>query len=261
MAGRTRTGTCHLCLETKPLSFEHVPPEGAFNGRPVLQANFEKLLGKDLWQELQAPRGRTQQRGAGAHTLCVDCNVQTGNFYSRAYADFVEQVMPAVSVADAGDDVIVPVRIQALRVFKQIVTMFCSACGPGFATKRPAITRYLLNRESRDLPEGIAINLALQDRKSMAARQSGITARMDTQTGQVYVYSEIAFPPLDIVMSLASPRPHPFLFDVTWLNRYSYDEWYEGGLPLRCVQTNTYLPAEYSNIDRLREISERDQSS
>src|SRR5260370_15859739 len=58
-------GTCCLCLETTVLTFEHVPPEGAFNDSPVILADINRLIGKDLYAELLKARGRDNQRGAG----------------------------------------------------------------------------------------------------------------------------------------------------------------------------------------------------
>ena len=40
-------GICHLCGENTKLSFEHVPPKAAFNSRPVVQGNLEKLINKE----------------------------------------------------------------------------------------------------------------------------------------------------------------------------------------------------------------------
>src|SRR5258705_10110809 len=38
-----KTGVCHLCGETAELSFEHVPPEAAFNDQRILESDIHKL--------------------------------------------------------------------------------------------------------------------------------------------------------------------------------------------------------------------------
>jgi hypothetical protein len=51
MGKRTRTGKCHICGNTGQLSFEHVPPESAFNDKPIIMKPFE------------GGKGKIQQRG------------------------------------------------------------------------------------------------------------------------------------------------------------------------------------------------------
>ena len=56
---------CQYCGEPFPssqLTFEHVPPKGAFNDRPVLLADINRLIGKDIYEELTKARGRQNQR-------------------------------------------------------------------------------------------------------------------------------------------------------------------------------------------------------
>jgi hypothetical protein len=70
----TKQGVCHLCGQAGKLSFEHVPPEAAFNDQRVLESDIHRLLGsKDLINDLENPRGRYKQRGAGNYTLCESC--------------------------------------------------------------------------------------------------------------------------------------------------------------------------------------------
>ena len=47
------------------------------------------------------------------------------------------------------------------------------------------------------------------------------------------------------------------LAKLTSFNQFSIDEQRRIQLGLHCVQTNTYLPGEYSTRDKLREISEQ----
>jgi hypothetical protein len=38
-------GVCHICEQTKKLSFEHCPPEKAFNEDPIVYAEMKPLWG------------------------------------------------------------------------------------------------------------------------------------------------------------------------------------------------------------------------
>ena len=244
-------GVCCLCLEEGPLTFEHVPPEAAFNDRPVIVADINRLIGGDLFKLLEAQQGRQSQRGAGGHSLCRRCNNNTGAWYARAYVDLVHAAMPFFGEVRAGQAGIVSTTLRPLRVLKQILTMFCSACGPGFVRAHRDVARYLLDRESRRMPGGIELYLALLDHKTMATRQSGVSGRIDLETGHMDTYSEISFPPFDIVMGLGSQRsPDERLARITWFNQFSIDDERQIQLALHCVQTNTYLPGDYSIPDK-----------
>jgi hypothetical protein len=190
-------GKCHLCGDTTLLTFEHVPPGAAFNDCGVLEADIRRLMGANLRDELTNPRGREKQKGAGGHTLCARCNNDTGAWYADSYVELVKQAYPLAHSLNKDQRAIAIFNIQPLNVLKQILVMFCTACPPDFAAKNPALVRFLLNRECRAFPQDLGVYLGLFDiRRSAAARQSGISARLDAQSGTAHIYSEISFPPL-----------------------------------------------------------------
>ena len=71
-------GTCRLCSSWGQLSFEHVPPQSAFNDEPVLAIVDGDMFSIGPDEEVS---GRIQQRGAGGHTLCIKCNPKLGRWY------------------------------------------------------------------------------------------------------------------------------------------------------------------------------------
>ena len=155
-------GPCCICGTVGSLSFEHVPPPSAFNDSSVFLAEVKQLVGRDWWADsLDQMPGDTQQRGAGQYTLGEACNSKPGSWYVPAYVHLARAAMPALSISKAGDVVGISLEIRPLRVLKQILVMFCSACGPNFVF--PELARYLLNRESRQLPPGHDIYLGLLD--------------------------------------------------------------------------------------------------
>ncbi|WP_143279187.1 hypothetical protein [Bradyrhizobium sp. C9] len=247
----TRFGVCHLCGQTKRLSFEHVPPAAAFNDQRVLEADIEKLIGGDLLRDLESPTGKYNQRGAGKYTLCEECNSTTGDWYAKAYIDFVRQLYPLCHSVPAGTTVTVECSIQPLNVFKQMLVMFCSASPPTFSHKHPKLVRYLLNRESRDADDQ-RVFVSLYDlANSRAARQSGLTGRID-MSGSSHVYSEISFPPLNLVMSVSGGSPDRQLFEVTSFKNYAYKERAVVRLTLNNLAVNSYFPGDYRTVDELK---------
>lgn len=146
------------------------------------------------------------------------------------------------------------VEVKPLAVLKQIATMFCSACGPGLIRAHTGLPRFLLNRETRDLPPKLSFYLALFDvNNSEAVRQSGLSGLADFSTGAVDVVSEICFPPFIIVMS-ASGRPRePRLFDITWFSNYGIAQKADIAFELHTMPVNSFFPMDYRTgleIDR-----------
>ncbi|HWZ38261.1 MAG TPA: hypothetical protein VNY08_08180 [Bradyrhizobium sp.] len=251
MAKPKRHGTCHLCGCNGLLSFEHVPPEAAFNDQKVLLADINKVLAGDMLEHLHNPRGRTQQRGAGAYTLCEPCNNYTGGWYGRAYVEFAKQLMPYCWMPRDRFGII-PCTIKPLNVYKQILVMFCSASPPAVTQKRPELVRYLLNPQSRDGGGHERVFLGLYDlANSKSTRQSGMSGRISGD--RIHVFSEISYPPFNLIWSASGGNPDPGLVDITWFNQFEYGQSADVTLALRTLPVNSVFPADYRTVDEIRQ--------
>jgi hypothetical protein len=67
MSRKKVVGDCHICGVHGPLSYEHVPPEAAFNDRMAVKANMGEWFSEGKW----TGKGQQQQRGAGEYTLLL----------------------------------------------------------------------------------------------------------------------------------------------------------------------------------------------
>jgi hypothetical protein len=250
----SKFGICHLCNSTGKLSFEHVPPQAAFNDQRILESDIHKLLGGNLIKELENPTGTCNQRGAGKYTLCQRCNNLTGRWYGGAYVEFVKKIYPLCHAVPSEAAVMMECSIRPLDVLKQILVMFCSASPPSFAQKHPRLVRYLLNPESRDADDQ-RLFLSLYDVKnSKAARQSGLTGRIDG-SGQSHVFSEISFPPFNLVMSVSGGNPDPNLFEITNFKDFAHRERRTVRLQLHNLAINSYFPADYRTVEELKSVT------
>jgi hypothetical protein len=88
MTRQKKKGKCHICGYEGKLSFEHVPPEKAFNDSAALLMDLEQW---DKFQTSGKKRGTYQQRGFGAYTLCEKCNSNTGAWYASEYVEWVKK--------------------------------------------------------------------------------------------------------------------------------------------------------------------------
>jgi hypothetical protein len=83
-------GKCRICGVVGPLSWEHVPPEAAYNNHRIVRATQEQMMRPVTWD---GRRGTPQQRGGGGYTLCEPCNINTGTWYGPEYAHWAQQAL------------------------------------------------------------------------------------------------------------------------------------------------------------------------
>jgi hypothetical protein len=134
-------GECCICDYVGKLSFEHVPPKAAFNDRGVFQAHIDDLLDGKWLPGQPLARAKLVRRGAGRHSICAKCNNDTGAWYGQAYVDFTRRAMALLVRSNGKMSLAYPYGIFPLRVLKQIVVMFFSACGPGLKRAHPELVR------------------------------------------------------------------------------------------------------------------------
>ena len=180
-------GVCSICGGQGLLTFEHVPPQTAFNRSKVLTCNGIDYLKRDpdcLPWEMNAVRGTIQQGGAGGYTLCEYCNNTTGAWYARDYVHFVECAMQSTehqSLLHRGDTAFVSMnfeQVYPLRIIKQVLTMFASICGPNLTQGNPEVRRLILGKDERGLnPDHIGIYCYVL--QGTMQRRTGISGHLD----------------------------------------------------------------------------------
>ena len=148
---KSHIGNCHICGAFGQLSFEHVPPEAAFNNRKVVIPTAERVFELDDLDLLNTLKGRQSQRGYGAYTLCPSCNSRTGHWYGTQYAFWAYQGARILSgTQDLSTSY--PYHLLPLRVLKQIICMFLSVNSPRFRIAQPELERFVLNKEAKTYP-------------------------------------------------------------------------------------------------------------
>lgn len=249
---RKVTGTCHLCGNYGPLSFEHVPPRAAFNDRPVVRYRAEEVfnLGPD---DKPAGGGTIQQKGSGAYTLCGRCNNVTGSWYGRHFVDWCWQGMHILARSGGSPSLIYLHYVFPLSIIKQIFTMFFSLHSERYREKHEEIVRFLLNREAKYLPPNYRVFVYFMGEGR--PRFSGTSALLNLGAGQMQLMAELAFPPFGYLLTYGGPPPDERLFEITHFARYSYEEFAVMELRLPVLPTYLHFPGDY----RTREQIHRDR--
>ena len=188
---------CRICRqETATLTFEHVPPRSAFNAEPTTVFSLTEWLERDPANGTAG--GRREQRGAGGHTLCSQCNNKTGSWYSAELA----------RAARAGARILVDAPLgeldeqfthqwarvnitktdhgpYPLRLIKQIVAMMLATSPPELSRAHPELGDFVLDRERTGLPENFRFYLALF--AGPVARTTGLAHALNVESGETAV--------------------------------------------------------------------------
>lgn len=238
------TGKCCICGVVGRLTFEHVPPRAAFNDKRVFEADIASLIA-DKWSPGAKVDGRYKQAGAGKYSLCEKCNSDTGSWYGTPYVDFAQQAMRLVHASKGEMSLAYPYRIRPLRVLKQIIVMFFSACGPDLQKAHPDLVRFVLNKESQAMPRDIQIFGYLHHpTKSEAIRQSGLSGVLSLD-GKSHLFSEIAFPPFGFMMSVDHPPVDARLFGLDHFSEFSFHDRAIAYLKLPVLPVVSWLPGDF----------------
>lgn len=275
MARKKVCGNCHICGTHAKLSFEHVPPESAFNNHRVVGKHIFDLINKHP-DEYTAGNGHISQRGAGAYTLCEKCNPNTGAWYGDAFANFAHQSLNTLEHAKGKPSLYYPFRIYPLRVIKQIITMFFSVNSDLFRLNHPDLVKFVLNKHERYLSPDIRILVyfTLGPHARFAGGTSISTIEinpdevsLDTMDNALSQYqrdyakslysSEIAFPPLGYVLSFGLESLDSKLADISFFAKYSYNDWTSIYLKLPVFPVNTWHPGDYRSKEQLRRNFEK----
>lgn len=252
-------GKCHICGIIGKLSFEHVPPKKAFNSRKVLTVSGdEMLLRQDIppW-EMSGRKLEQIQQGYGGHTLCNQCNNDTGSWYAPPFFDFVEQAARQLR----GNELVANTQmklsfksIMPLRVAKQIVTCFASINSNSLFDSCESLRNFVLDREHGKL-DSRSFGIYCYVLVGSLARYVGKAAMIDMNRGYTFL-SEFAHRPFGYVLEF---DPGDLLSeqycDISFFaNKYTLDEKIDLELEIPIRASESPLPGHHSTRAELERV-------
>jgi hypothetical protein len=245
-------GFCCICGKQGPLSYEHVPPQAAYNKARVSEYQLQDVVYKT------GKKGSVKQGGIGAHTLCEQCNNNTGAWYGREFVQWAgvcQDIIHAWQKRGQTQGRVTLHQVCPLRFLKQVVTCFFSVVGgPGgvaFAQNNPGLVQFILDRNEQALPTyHFFLNLyPFSEKEPSALRRFPIAGKMkviydkkgNIRPVEAHGFSEITHPPF----ALAMTRDTSFFgaTDITQFQQYGYDDCVDLDLELRIVSSTSPYPA------------------
>ncbi len=245
------------------MSFEHIPPESAFNSSRVKSYNVIDLVtdeGKFPWEFSKFKYAKEQQKGSGYNALCTECNSKFGHWYVPHYTKFTKTIEKCVveELAKKSDLTNITIRfnnIPLLPIIKQIVLMFCVVNNSCFDDE--TIRQFLLNRDFHYIDKskyriGIYYNLGpFQKQIPLACMCTG-------NPPQNIVLSEISNYPLGFILHL-NPKPDlkSLAFDITDFAYSTFDEKSNIDISLNLLESNIPFPNDFRSKKEIMIHSKR----
>jgi hypothetical protein len=237
---RSKEGTCALCGKEGKLSFEHVPPQSAFNNSPVFLKTPVHLFGEG--NQLYGKKMRSN-RGSGGFTLCEECNNKTGSWYASDFADFVHQGMKIIRGTQSPNRKVEGIyKIKPLNVLKQILTMFLSIDKTGHLRSNPDLVNFILHKEYTKLP--FIYNVYLYSTLSVKSRMLGF-CWVAGDTKGMQKWSEISFKPFGYFLTEESLPPNEHVLNISGFGNYSYDQEVSFGIKTNYLNVDSVLIGTY----------------
>ena len=252
-------GVCKICGYSGQLSFEHVPPNKAFNHqRHYYQIEFDKLieieddfLDLSMGQIYEKGHSKKKQGGIGFYSLCEKCNNDTGSWYGHAFVSWAWQGMSILQKANGRPSLYYPTFFYPLRTIKQIVTMFFSVNPDVFREAEPELVKFVKNKESRFLSKKYRLfcYYNIQGNK----RYIGYSVLAQIDSGKMNRMSEITFPPFGFVLTIDSEPPDDRLTEITHFANYSYNDWTDHYQKFSTLPTYLpNLPGDYRTREEIK---------
>ena len=252
MTKPNKKGVCRLCENYTELSFEHIPPQSAFNNKSVLLHSLNYISDNSYQIAGKTPQ-RKHRRGLGEHSLCQKCNNLTGAWYGDAYLEWAKQGMSYLDRIEKTVNVSIPFYIKPLNVLKQIVTMGL-AMSSGNSTNNYELRRFALNRREKELSSKFLFYVYLTNKKS-EPRYMAESIQFDISTGTTdFVLAEVSLPPTGFVILNSIPDKQSSVTEddlclINHFSNYDYNVWTPIYLKIPIHRIWSPTPLDYRKID------------
>ena len=252
MSRKAKYGECRICGEYKKLTFEHVPPNMAFNNTKVKMIKGDELINsigdknRLPWEKADL-KGPIQQKGKGDYYLCESCNNKTGSWYANHYVEFIRGIAYAIRGLDIADFTgnaveIKALRVQTLPVFKQIMTMFCDINNARMGDD--SLREFLLDKECKIFNTD-KYKVYAYIHSGALERMNGIMAAYTPGIG-IVMTSEISSYPLGFILYIDKPEGYkPQGTDITEFVNCDFDEKRDIDMILPILENNIIFSGDY----------------
>jgi len=254
---------CRVCGEVTDLTFEHLPPRSAGNRQKVELVDIRAWFRRE--DDGTTERGRISQKGAGALTLCEECNNRAGRLYVPEFRRWVKvgnaslaELEPARVDAQV-EPAYVELEIQDVRpgrFMKQVATMLLAQSIGGVARKHADLREYARDPEAVGIPPRYQFYLAFN--AGPGARYNGGSVAM--QSSGIVFSVELSFPPFTYILSIDEEGPAIETGNITNFADLEINQTANVKMQLRLGFSHTPLPLDLRSKAALEEDRRRNEA-
>lgn len=280
-------GRCALCGKEGKLTFEHIPPQAAFNkGHYKCYSGIDILTDdSQLPWELDGRKNKIQQKGAGGYTLCQSCNNLTGALYGNAYMEMAHIGVQVLHDAyEKKPDAIGFSDIYVSRFAKQVLSFFCSINNDCVIN---AVTLPQFMENPNDYTEPLQVVMTAQTNFYCAAQiinelrqfvldkdaicldrkkfrlcmyfyagsmqiSNSISAKTDIINNTTIVLSEVTAYPFGFILYINPTENQPYDgIDITSFTDYGYDDKCTFEMKYMLLERNSNVPGDYRTKEQI----------
>lgn len=257
---------CAICRKKNLLTFEHIPPNKAFNNRRARVISGDEII-RLIGEEDRKPWDYTglkytqNQKGMGLYSLCSNCNNVTGSYYGGEYNKVATAFHQALQVNDLNPNDFFECymeKISPLKFAKQVLSMFCSTFDT-FTLNNPEVKDLLLDREKKGI-DITKIKLYMFLIKDYRISWTGINA-LGNLSGFTRVVAEVDAYPFGFVLEL-DPKEKPIkdILDITYfLTDYDIKDTPKVSLSIPLKERNIIFPIDFRSKDEIEQCKKENQ--
>jgi len=253
-----KVGHCRLCHAYGELSFEHVPPKVSYNKTTRYKSvPFLDFIKSD---DIKGStfKSKIQQGGIGFYSLCKPCNNKLGVNYVSAYHNFVKTI-GYLGARNTYNHFVVEIReLELLKILKQICSMFLSINDIHFSNTHPELADFVNNLESQTLPELYRFFMYINTEGNF--RHLPVLLKGNFNSNISILCSEIAFPPVGLVMTIDYKGQMDYLTEITHFKNYKLADKLDIDLGIYKLPTFSPFPLDYRHLDEIQDAM-KDNSS
>ncbi len=234
-------GTCRLCGEVKGLSYEHIPPQVAFNHN----TKFKIVDSSDYYKtgSFKETRGKIKQGGIGFNTLCGPCNNFLGSQYVEAYKHWAYGNSIVLENSPFNYFSYSLAKQYPFNLLKQVVSMFLSINSSDFSDTQPELVSFVKDPENTLLPEKYRVFSYLNTAGDTRYLNFAVTGNI--KTGVIVGCSEITYPPCGFVLTIDFTGHLTYHYEITHFKNYNLNEEVEIKLQMHRLPTFSQFPLDY----------------
>jgi len=188
---------CNICLQTKNMTWDHVPPQGCSNFQKVeISSFFDKIVGKDSEKS-----HLISQNGLKYRTICGDCNSLLGGKYDNELNGFVKSIIRFVN-----SSLILPpitrLKVKPLPIIKSVVGHILAAKKQLDEVKYDYIFREFVLDEGAPIPDSWNLFYWIYPyENTIVMRDFGMPAKREGDFNNIAFFQLLKFFPVAFMLA------------------------------------------------------------